>query len=469
MEEDSGFPEQEHSELEELEEHQPEQQEEQEEGKPLQKALRILTIDGGGIRGIAVARILEGIEKDTGKRIHELFDVVVGTSTGGLLSVMMCVELPKIPDDVIEGTSEEEKELVKQRARQRRMREMLKIEGNVLTAKQAKELYLMKARKIFHEEHNWWHKLTDRFSIMSKINHIWRSKYKKGDGLIQIVKDLYLENNFCHAKTCVGVVVTERGYGCPVILHSTNAKIKKDHNYHNNLSLPEVVRATSAAPTYFDPIIVKNPIHHQCQDQKLSVPIICEEHSQEAKFCQRKLLFFEDGGVTCNNPSVKAFEYAKNLLRLHGHNPSDYQFQVYSIGTGSTRPQQIDPVLEHCNDLEISEDARSGNLHALVRLVSSDPFQIERNAYSNHLKMKRIMNNLYEETKIQQIYFRLQFQVSKEALQELDKCDRPHMDELIEAGKQCVETNPVYKNMIKSLKYKVDRPKNLVELEPQLK
>jgi len=456
------------------EEHQPRQQKNQQpgqqeqEGKPLQKALRILTIDGGGIRGIAVARILEGIEEDTGKRIHELFDVVVGTSTGGLLSVMMCVELPDLPTDVIEGTTEEEKELVKQRTRQRKIREVLDVKEKVLTAKQAKELYLNKARKIFHEEHNWWHQLTDRFSIMSKMNHFWRSKYKRGDGLIQIVQDLYLENDFSHAKTCVGVIVTERGYGCSVILHSTNAKIKEKHNYHNHLTLPEVVRATSAAPTYFDPIIVKNPVHHQCESQseKLSLPIICEKHSQEAKFCQRKMLFFEDGGVTCNNPSVKAFEYAKKLLRLHELNPSEYQFQVYSIGTGSIRPEQTDPVLEHCNNLEISEEARSGNLHALVRLVSSDPFQIERNAYSNHLKMKRIMSHLENETGIEQIYHRLQFKVSPGALQELDKCDRPHMDELIQAGTQCVETNPVYQDMIKSLNFKVERPKDLVKLNP---
>ena len=47
---------------------------------------RILSLDGGGIRGLIPARILQHIESRTGKLIHELFDLIAGTSTGGILA-----------------------------------------------------------------------------------------------------------------------------------------------------------------------------------------------------------------------------------------------------------------------------------------------------------------------------------------------------------------------------------------------
>lgn len=49
------------------------------------KKFRILSIDGGGLRGIVPLMILKQIESESGKRIHELFDMVVGTSTGGII------------------------------------------------------------------------------------------------------------------------------------------------------------------------------------------------------------------------------------------------------------------------------------------------------------------------------------------------------------------------------------------------
>ncbi len=51
----------------------------------------ILSIDGGGIRGIIPAVVLAEIERRTGKLIVELFDLVAGTSTGGILAVGLTV------------------------------------------------------------------------------------------------------------------------------------------------------------------------------------------------------------------------------------------------------------------------------------------------------------------------------------------------------------------------------------------
>ena len=49
--------------------------------------MRVLAIDGGGIRGIIPTTVLAELERRTGRRICDLFDVVVGTSTGGILAL----------------------------------------------------------------------------------------------------------------------------------------------------------------------------------------------------------------------------------------------------------------------------------------------------------------------------------------------------------------------------------------------
>ncbi|XP_059661951.1 phospholipase A I isoform X2 [Cornus florida] len=63
-------------------------------GRPVPKqGLRILSMDGGGMKGLATVQILKEIEKGTGKQIHEMFDLICGTSTGGMLAVALGIKL----------------------------------------------------------------------------------------------------------------------------------------------------------------------------------------------------------------------------------------------------------------------------------------------------------------------------------------------------------------------------------------
>jgi patatin-like phospholipase/acyl hydrolase len=51
--------------------------------------IAILSIDGGGVRGIIPAMILDYVEKTAGLPVYRLFDLVAGTSTGGVIAVTL--------------------------------------------------------------------------------------------------------------------------------------------------------------------------------------------------------------------------------------------------------------------------------------------------------------------------------------------------------------------------------------------
>lgn len=48
---------------------------------------KILSIDGGGMKGIYSIAFLAALEEKTGKRVADYFDLIVGTSTGGIIGL----------------------------------------------------------------------------------------------------------------------------------------------------------------------------------------------------------------------------------------------------------------------------------------------------------------------------------------------------------------------------------------------
>src|SRR5215212_7541338 len=48
--------------------------------------MKVLCIDGGGIRGLIPALVLAEVERRTGRPTADLFDLIAGTSTGGILA-----------------------------------------------------------------------------------------------------------------------------------------------------------------------------------------------------------------------------------------------------------------------------------------------------------------------------------------------------------------------------------------------
>lgn len=50
---------------------------------------QILALDGGGVRGMFSAALLAGLEQDLGRPVVSCFDLVVGTSTGGIIAAAL--------------------------------------------------------------------------------------------------------------------------------------------------------------------------------------------------------------------------------------------------------------------------------------------------------------------------------------------------------------------------------------------
>jgi uncharacterized protein len=55
------------------------------------KTIKILSLDGGGMRGVIPGILLTEIERRTGKPISELFDLIAGTSIGAVYALGLTI------------------------------------------------------------------------------------------------------------------------------------------------------------------------------------------------------------------------------------------------------------------------------------------------------------------------------------------------------------------------------------------
>ncbi len=69
------------------------------------KTFKILSIDGGGVRGVFAAKMLELIETKLGIDICNTFDLIVGTSTGSIIAATIAIEhsLTQLVDDYLKN------------------------------------------------------------------------------------------------------------------------------------------------------------------------------------------------------------------------------------------------------------------------------------------------------------------------------------------------------------------------------
>src|SRR5829696_2667123 len=219
---------------------------------------KVLSIDGGGIRGIIPAIVLAEIERRTGKTTSELFDLVAGTSTGGILALGLTKPGP-------EGKPQ-------------------------FRAERLIELYETEGRKIFSIPV--WHRI-------HSVGGLAEEKYP-AKGIEEVAHEYFDDVRLAEAITEVLIAAYEIEKRGPWFFKRRHARDQNGEG--DNFLMREVARATSAAPTYFEPL-----------------PLEWGPYGKRA---------FIDGGVHSNNPAMCAYVES---MKIH---PEEKDFLVVSLGTG---------------------------------------------------------------------------------------------------------------------------------------
>ncbi len=237
---------------------------------------KVLSIDGGGIRGIIPAKILAEIEKRTEERIFKLFNLIAGTSTGGILASGLTKPAP--------NDSKEPH----------------------YTAEKLIDMYRKDGKDIFYEPP--WERL-------SKVDDIIRPKYSS-DGRDKILIKYLGDTPLQDALTEVFITSYDIELRAPVFFVS---KPGKEETYSrvfrkicSGFTMQQASMATSAAPTYFEPYQV--PTTHPTE---------------------KGLYTLIDGGVFANNPTSLAVMEAIIDQKKAGQKLDLDDILVVSLGTGS--------------------------------------------------------------------------------------------------------------------------------------
>lgn len=242
------------------------------------KKARILSIDGGGIRGILSGTILayleEQIQKKTGNpkaHIGDYFDLIAGTSSGGVLG-LICIT----PDDN---------------------------EKFMYSARNALNIYLENGHKIFDASFR---------KKIESVGGVIDEKYEAKElewALLKYFGDKKLSSVL---RPCL-FTAYDIGKRKAHFFTSIEAGERKEDFY-----LKDVGRATTAAPTYFEPVLIKS--------------------------LDGTAYGLIDGGVFANNPALCAYAEARNIKFSKilddpekPDNPTAGEMIIISLGNGEVK------------------------------------------------------------------------------------------------------------------------------------
>lgn len=247
------------------------------------KKYKILAIDGGGIRGMIPALLLAEIEKRTQKPIFSLFDLIAGTSTGGILALGLTK--PRLHTETADKLTQAE-----------------------YTAADLSELFIEYGVEIFYEP------LFQK--ILGPLEDIFLQPKYASTSRVEMLKqyfgDSLIENNLKE----VFVTSYDIEQRIPILFTNKREKQQIESRRFRNLcagfSLLDAALATSATPTYFPP--------HR----------ITTDHNNNGFYT------LVDGGVFANNPAQLAISEAKISSKREANrvlNTKD--ILMVSLGTGS--------------------------------------------------------------------------------------------------------------------------------------
>jgi predicted acylesterase/phospholipase RssA len=258
------------------------------EGRKPTDPVRILALDGGGMRGVMTARILVELERLSGKPIPGLFDVVAGTSTGGMIALALTKP----------GT------------------------GGLpaLSAKDVLDIYVNKGRKIFPRAvwrpFGWQQVRASRPIVAQRVGafampgRYSNARYSRA-GLSSLLFDVFGATLLSQAMADVIVPAYDWKAGRAYVFRSRGAR----NGDLVDPAMAQVAMATTAAPTYFPAFRMRVP--------------------------DRELVLI-DGGLVANNPASVAYYEALYHASMAGQ--TDPDFLVVSLGTG--QPPEKEPTYQ---------------------------------------------------------------------------------------------------------------------------
>lgn len=240
------------------------------------KPFKILSLDGGGIRGAFIAGFLADLEKRMNCRMADYFDLIAGTSTGAIIACALALHEP---------------------------------------AEKIEKLYRERGAKIFQRRSP--HKLTwkqwftgqfaNKYLNQHKLDYdmLLQSKYESVE-LCSALKETFSDRKIEAAKTRLVIPAVDLTRGQTIVFKTPHMPdLFRDRHYE----VVKVLLATTAAPTYFP--------HASITDGSAYV----------------------DGGLWANNPSMVAIAEALRIREKANREGVDFpidQEQIYllSVGTG---------------------------------------------------------------------------------------------------------------------------------------
>lgn len=245
--------------------------------RPKHTGPRILSLDGGGIRGIIQLKMLEALERkiNLGVPIQDFFDLVVGTSSGGIIALALA--------------------------------------SNRVSVTECINLFCEFSEQAFQKRTG-----ADLPGIKTLVEATYHSKYETR-GIDRVLKEKLGDESIFGGKREPGGremlragVTTISSSGHPYLVANYNRPLAEDlktrynflraENSHQELKTWEAARATSASPRFFKPFFHK-PTGYS----------------------------FNDGGLKFNNPVVVADQEWKLLWPNLANKHPDI---LLSIGTG---------------------------------------------------------------------------------------------------------------------------------------
>lgn len=172
------------------------------------RPFKILCIDGGGIKGLYSARLLSLLESEFHTQIKDQFDLVCGTSTGGIIALAASCGIAM--SDVV-------------------------------------SFYKDKGPYIFFQRR----KLIPCYKTYLKIKQaLWRSKYSS-KRLKKSLVEVFGSRKIKESQTLLCIPSLNLGTGQPRVFKRDYTSCGVDLTCDNEKSIVDVALATSAAPTYF--------------------------------------------------------------------------------------------------------------------------------------------------------------------------------------------------------------------------